>query len=378
MNDSSTYDVGIVGGGLAGLSLSIQLAKKGHSVILFEKESYPFHKVCGEYISLESRDFIKSLGLSLDSLSLPGIDTLFLTAPNGKSFTTRLPLGGFGVSRYYLDNELAQIAKQHGVVIKERHKVDDVSYDQLFNIKCGVDAYHVKVCCAAYGKRSNMDIKWKRDFLKKQDQRLDNFVGVKYHIKTDWKENVIGLHNFENGYCGISKIEEDKYCLCYMTRAGNLKQCGNDIKRMEQEVLYTNPYLKKIFSTSSFMPGFPVTISQISFSSKTPVENGILMLGDAAGMITPLCGNGMSIAFHTSKIAFSLIDNYLSGDSSLHELEQHYTKEWNKHFARRLHTGRIIQQFFGKKSLSNLFVGSFKAMPFLAKPIIRRTHGTPF
>jgi flavin-dependent dehydrogenase len=51
MQDVTKYDVAIIGGGLAGLSLSIQLAKKNYSVVLFEKEKYPFHKVCGEYIS---------------------------------------------------------------------------------------------------------------------------------------------------------------------------------------------------------------------------------------------------------------------------------------------------------------------------------------
>ncbi len=41
------YDVIIAGGGLAGLALSIQLGKSGYRVALFEKEAYPYHKVCG-------------------------------------------------------------------------------------------------------------------------------------------------------------------------------------------------------------------------------------------------------------------------------------------------------------------------------------------
>jgi len=49
LQDDITYDLAIVGGGLAGLSFSIQMAKIGYSVILFEKEKYPFHRVCGEY-----------------------------------------------------------------------------------------------------------------------------------------------------------------------------------------------------------------------------------------------------------------------------------------------------------------------------------------
>src|SRR5687767_13939717 len=93
------YDVGIIGGGLAGLSASIVLAKAGYSVILFEKETYPFHKVCGEYISLESWDFLISLGLQLDSLNPPLINNLLLTSPDGSLLKQKLPLGGFGISR---------------------------------------------------------------------------------------------------------------------------------------------------------------------------------------------------------------------------------------------------------------------------------------
>ena len=46
------FDCAIIGGGLAGLCLAIQLADADRSVVLLEKNSYPFHKVCGEYISM--------------------------------------------------------------------------------------------------------------------------------------------------------------------------------------------------------------------------------------------------------------------------------------------------------------------------------------
>ncbi|TAE50818.1 MAG: FAD-dependent oxidoreductase, partial [Cytophagales bacterium] len=45
------YEVAIIGGGLAGLTNAILLANAGKKVILFEKNQYPFHRVCGEYIS---------------------------------------------------------------------------------------------------------------------------------------------------------------------------------------------------------------------------------------------------------------------------------------------------------------------------------------
>ncbi|HVF82192.1 MAG TPA: NAD(P)/FAD-dependent oxidoreductase [Flavisolibacter sp.] len=377
MQRLTKYNVAIIGGGLAGLAASIQLSRAGYSVILFEKEAYPFHKVCGEYISLESWDFLTSLGVPLQDLNLPIIDTLFLTAPNGNSFTTRLPLGGFGISRYLLDTVLAQLATNSGVHLLQKTKVEDVTFDNEFFIHFKGDVITADVCLSAHGKRSNLDVKWNRSFLNQQSDRLNNYAGIKYHVKAVWKENIIGLHNFKNGYCGISKIEEDKYCLCYMTKAENLKK-HNGVKEMQEKVLFENPHLKKIFTECEVMHNFPVTISQISFSRKPKVENGLLMLGDAAGMITPLCGNGMSIALHTSKIAAMLTDAFLQRRIDRCELERHYEHQWNSGFAARLKTGRVIQSFFGSTGLSNFFVSTFKVLPFLAKPLIKQTHGRPF
>ena len=51
--EDKIYDVVVIGGGLAGLSTALILAKENYSVLLLEKETYPYHKVCGEYISME-------------------------------------------------------------------------------------------------------------------------------------------------------------------------------------------------------------------------------------------------------------------------------------------------------------------------------------
>ena len=378
MQINNVHDVAVIGGGLAGLACSILLAKEGHSVVLLEKERYPFHKVCGEYVSLESWDFLKRLGLPLDELNLPLIDTLVLTAPSGKIFTTKLPLGGFGISRFELDSRLAIIAKENGVTVVEETKIDCIKFDDHFQLQSHSTTVTAKVCCAAYGKRSNLDVKWQREFLRGSNQRLDNYVGVKYHIKTKWDNNVIGLHNFEDGYCGISKIEGDRYCLCYMTKANNLKKSNNDIEQLEQTILSGNPHLKRIFEQSEKCQSFPLTISQINFNRKSQVEDHVLMLGDSAGMITPLCGNGMSIALHTAKLASKAIGKFLDDTISRIEMEDNYTREWQAQFARRLQTGRRLQYFFGSKRLSNLFVSGFKTLPFLAIPVIKMTHGKPF
>jgi flavin-dependent dehydrogenase len=379
MDNESTYDIAIVGGGLAGLSLSIQAAKNGYRVILFEKEKYPFHKVCGEYISLESWDFMEELGLPLSEMNLPVIRKLIVSAPNGKTLEHMLPLGGFGISRFKLDAMLALIAKNLGVEIKEETKIQNIVFENnQYTITGSGFSINALTAAGAFGKRSNIDTQWRRKFVRQKPNKLNNYVGVKYHIEYDFPDDTIALHNFKNGYCGISRIEDGKYCLCYLTTAKNLGASNNDIKKMESDILSKNPFLKSIFTEARYLTESPAVISQISFSEKTQVENHLLMAGDAAGMITPLCGNGMSMAMHASKIAFAIIKRYMEKSITLNEMENEYQQEWNYHFQNRLKTGRVIQRFFGSPVLSNLLISSLKPFPGLVNTIISKTHGQPF
>ncbi len=379
MSDAALYDTAIIGGGLAGLCLSIQLAKKGTRVILFEKETYPFHKVCGEYISMESWPFLQSLGLPLQQMNLPIIKNLLVTAPDGTALHHVLPLGGFGISRYTLDAMLKEIAIESGVLVYENCKVNDVQFlKEQFTIYTSKGNFTSLVCCGSYGKKANLDVKWKRAFTLNASRKLNQFVGIKYHIQTDFSADTIALHNFKNGYCGISKIEGDKYCLCYLTHAGNLKESDQSIEKMEEQILSENPFLKTIFENSKKLFTQPVSISQISFLQKTQVEDHVLMLGDAAGMIAPLCGNGMSMAMHASKIAAGHLQLFLQKKVTRKQMESNYVKEWKHHFANRLRVGRTIQFFFGKKWGTNFFIRFMKKMPSLTNWLISQTHGKAF
>jgi flavin-dependent dehydrogenase len=355
------------------------LAKAGYKVILFEKEHYPFHKVCGEYVSMESWNFIEELGFDLSQLNLPIIKKLIVSSPDGHFIQSDLDMGGFGISRYFLDNSLKEIAEKNGVIIFEKTKVNDVFFnDEVFTIKYNAGEIISPIVAGSFGKRSNLDVKWHRNFIKKRSGKLNNYIAVKYHVQTDFPADTIALHNFQNGYCGISKIENDECCLCYLTTAKNLKDNQNVIGEMEKNILYKNLFLKKIFSESKFLFSEPLTISQISFDKKNQIQDHILMLGDAAGMITPLCGNGMSMAFNSAKIAFHNIDLFLSQKISRKNLEESYQKQWQKQFAKRLRNGRVIQKLFGKTLVTNWFIRMIKPFPSLIRRMIKATHGNKF
>jgi flavin-dependent dehydrogenase len=373
------FDIAIIGGGLAGLSLSIQCAEAGYNTILFEKETFPFHKVCGEYISNESLPFLEKLGVPLSTWGLPTITDLNISAPNGRSYQFTLPLGGFGVSRFILDDYLYRIAMNKGVTVLTNTKVQDIKFKiNRFEIITDKGSYHSNIAAGSFGKRSNLDIHLSRPFAKAKPNALNNFIGVKYHIRYPHPTNQIALHNFDNGYCGIEEIENGECCLCYLTTAENLKKSGNNISAMEEKILWKNPHLKDIFNNAEFIYKKPLTISQISFQKKSQIEDHMLCLGDAAGMITPLCGNGMSMALHGSKIAFQNIDHYFKNGQNRSALESGFEKQWQKQFAKRIFVGRTIQRLFGNDHITNFFLQFMQYFPALSKKLINATHGKPF
>lgn len=379
MKNEKLYDIAIIGGGLAGLSLAIQGANSGYHVILFEKEVYPFHKVCGEYISNESYPFLQSLGCSFSKHSIPNINHLIVSDVKGREFDFQLPLGGFGISRYLLDNELYEIAKSKGVTIELNTKVTDVQFDgNTFTVGTENNKITSKIVAGSFGKKSNLDVLWKRKFAQQKPSAINHFIGVKYHIRFQHPANQIVLHNFKDGYCGMSKIEEDKSCLCYLTTAENLRKSGNSIAAMEENILSKNPKLREIFDNATFLYKQPLVISQINFSKKTQVENNVLLLGDSAGLISPLCGNGMSMAMHSSTIAFHQIHAFLQGKNTRKQMEENYEHLWKKEFSKRLWMGRNVQKLFGRNSTTSFFLKTMNRIPFVANKIIAATHGRPF
>ena len=372
----ATYQLAIIGGGLAGLSLSILAARAGCSVVLFEKEQYPLHRVCGEYISMESWPFLLQLGVPLNNWPLPRINQLAISSPGGRLYTFKLDMGGFGISRYCLDAYLYQLAKQAGVQVHTRTRVTQVEQgpNGLSIHAAGGQSWQALLCAGSYGKRSNLDVQWRRPFTQQKPGPRQQYIGVKYHIQLAHPPEQIVLHNFKHGYCGMSAVEDGTSCLCYLTTAQNLQQQGS-IAAMEQAILWQNPHLKQIFTQAHFLYAQPLTIGQVSFAPKSLFENEVWMLGDAAGLIAPLCGNGMSMALHSASLAFKAMMPYLQGSMPLAAAKQTYTRAWQSQFARRLWVGRTLQGFFGHTALTAAFLRSMAGLPPLAKALIQSTHG---
>jgi menaquinone-9 beta-reductase len=371
MNQSKVV---IIGGGLAGLTAAIHLRKLDIPVTLIEKNTYPKHKVCGEYISNEVLPYFEWLNISIEELKPTHINKLQFSTISGKTINTDLPLGGFGVSRYALDYFLYQKAVANGCqVIPESVEKIEFENDEFRIVTSEGTTMQSAIVIGAFGKRSNIDIQLNRNFI----QQKSPWLAVKAHFEGDFPNDVVGLHNFNGGYCGVSKVENDRINICYLASYETFKEHKHS-DLYQKEVLEQNPHLKSILTNSKLLFEKPLTISQISFEQKQPVENHILMIGDTAGLIHPLCGNGMAMAIHSAKIVAEVIDDFLKEKiKSRVALEQNYTQHWNQTFKSRLKTGRLLANLLLNPKLSDFVFRIVMIAPFLLPMIIKKTHGKP-
>ncbi|MDI5888752.1 NAD(P)/FAD-dependent oxidoreductase [Flavobacterium yafengii] len=367
-------EVLIIGGGLAGLTAAIHLSKIGLQITVIEKNEFPKHKVCGEYISNEVLPYLNWLNLNIANLNPTNITQLEFSTASGKTIKSVLPLGGFGISRFALDEYLYKKALENGCKILQDN-VENIQFEdnQFIVTTAKKTILKSEIVIGAFGKRSNIDQKLNRDFIQKKSY----WLAVKAHYSGDFPNNSVGLHNFKGGYCGVSKVEKDIINICYLADYETFKRFKN-IEEYQKIVVSENPYLKVILEKSKLLFEKPLTISQISFDKKQAVENHILMIGDTAGLIHPLCGNGMAMAIHSAKIVSELVGKYYNNEiKSRNELEEKYIQEWNFNFKKRLKMGRLLSNLLQKQKLSAVLMRILIIFPFLLSKIIKKTHGTP-
>ncbi|HKJ47893.1 MAG TPA: hypothetical protein VJ973_02330, partial [Christiangramia sp.] len=185
------------------------------------------------------------------------------------------------------------------------------------------------------------------------------------------------LHNFKGGYCGLSRTEMNTVNVCYLATYSSFKKHKNT-EDYRNKVLMKNPHLKKFFSKSEMIFDKELSIAQVNFEQKTLINDHIIMIGDSAGLIHPLCGNGMAMAIHSAKLVVQEIDLYYRNKTMTRaELENNYQNNWRNNFNKRIQAGRILQKILLNDSLSDLSHNLISRFPGIMPHIIKSTHGKP-
>ncbi len=374
------YDALIIGGGLAGCSTALQLARAGYDVVLAEQSTYPRHKLCGEFLSPEAQSSFRRLGVlgAVQGAGTAPIDRAVLTAPSGTTTEHALPDTALGLSRYQLDRLLFRRACTAGVDGRPGTRVTDVqgSLEEGFAVTAGAETLDARLVFGAYGRRGRLDRALERPFLEQRPP----YVGFKAHYagpSASALADTIELHSAPGGYCGLSPVENNRINVCWIGHTDALKEAGGTPTAMLNETLRQNPVLDERLRGLTRASKQFEAVSQVPLMPKSRFADDVCMIGDAAGMIAPLCGDGMAMALRTADLVSPYASDFLDGRRSAASFRTAYRSAWSDAFGRRMRLGRWIHAAAFRPGAARLLVQTCRFLPPLARWLIHATRGRP-
>lgn len=375
-----TWDVAVIGAGVAGSTAAALLADVGLRVILLEKGTLPRHKVCGEFLSPEGAACLERLGVWpwVQAISPQRVRAFALSA-RGREMQCPLPDAGWGVSRWTLDHLLWKYAQAKGVVVWDGSAVAHVEGDfaQRFALELRrpnrpPQRVQARAVLCAAGRQ------WRPRGIESTSHRdlQSGLVGLKAHFQGVHLDERVELHAVSQGYCGLVEVEGHRANLCCLTHAEALRQAGGTPERYFATALRQNAYLHGRLAEAKRLEAPWMAVSFTYRQPPAPVDHGIWQVGDSAGMIAPLTGDGMGMGLRAAELAATTLLQAFRGDLTWQQATAEYADRWWQEFIPRLRWGRRLEAMLLNPRLATLGCVVLKLTPWLIPLIYRRTRGS--
>jgi flavin-dependent dehydrogenase len=365
-----TVDVAIVGAGPAGATLAALLASRGASVALIDRDEFPRDKLCGEFLSYDALPILEHLGV-LDAIDAAGAPRIARCRVAGarRTYEFAFPHEARGVSRMFLDDLLHRTAVARGArAIAETA----TSIDEL-RVVAGEHELQAKVIVGAWGRWGRFDAQLRRPFV--QDRAHRNF-GFKRHYQSQSSErDVIELHSFPRGYLGVSGIEGGLTNICGLVHASRLTGHKGRWDAFVETIRRERPGVDAMYARHEpAQEGF-LSSEPVIFRARSPVEGGMVMIGDASGVIDPLTGNGMAMAIQSALVAMPFVLDLLARGGDRASIERAYVAAHRAHFAARIAWSRRVAMLLSRPALLDAALSAVRGAG-AGKLLLRKTRAT--
>lgn len=371
-----SVDVAIIGAGVAGSSLAKKLAERGWETVLLDSQTFPRHKVCGEFLSPEARGTLKALGLEerVQALRPASIERARLIFDHGAEIEVALPGAAWGLSRYSLDAELHHAAQQAGAQLQTGTAVTDVhSIGTSFNIQTRqqgkVNDIQARTVIAAWGSNRRSGLPGNRTPSPKQ-----SYMGVKTHYSGIAMDNAIEMYFFRGGYLGLCPIEDGHVNAAALLERESFAGTGKSIMSFMAAAVSRSPQLEARLAHAEPLMGTQAAVAPVYLNRKPTAWNELPLMGDAAAMIPPLCGDGMSMALRSADLSAPLAHRYLQGELSLAGWQKEYSRLIQSEFGGPMQWGSLLQWLFAFPALTRLIPAAAIAAPGLVQGLVRATR----
>ncbi|MDX1662252.1 MAG: NAD(P)/FAD-dependent oxidoreductase [Candidatus Promineifilaceae bacterium] len=308
-------DVIVVGAGPAGATAAMSLAQKGYDVLMLDRKQFPRDKACGDGIPASALTLLFSLGMEekIRNANFYHVDKIRLVSPKGYMMDaeleeSRFPIGSAVVPRTEFDALLQQHAVDSGAEFVQGQVKEPIVEDgQVKGVRARVNGstkeFRSPLVIGADGVTSTIAR------ALRPDEHEDEHRAVALRAYAEDIEELphsVEFYLYEEilpGYAWIFPTGEGQANIGLGMRLDKFRDEKHNLNDLLDRFMEM-PDIKKRFHNGSSLRD--VATWQLNFGSQKHIQrayDGAMLIGDAAGLINPLTGGGISNALVSARLA---------------------------------------------------------------------------
>lgn len=322
---SYLWDLAIVGGGPAGLAVAIVAAEQGLSVIVLERREFPSDKACGEGVLPPGVNALARLGIldRFDRTTSYSFKGIRFVQEDGSSAESSMPSIGMGIRRTILVEMLARRAEELGAVL--RHRCSVTAFEALCDravVHTAEGPIGARLVVAADGLHSMLR---KASQLEAAPGRPRRFALRQHYELRPWSDFVEVFVNAK-GEAVATPVSDRCVAVNFVWEDGA-------VERPSLPALASRfPALRKRLCDAPTLSSIKGA-GPMAQRAKRRNADRMVLVGDAAGFVDSISGDGLSIAFNSALILGRHLGRILASSATQNSMHA-YERE-----ARRLYRG---------------------------------------
>ena len=348
----------IVGGGIAGLSAANRLAEEGISPLIIDASHYPAHRLCGEFISHECLPLL----LQWD-IPLPQTISQCKLIHGKITSTLDLPISARSCSRYHLDETLLQRAQRKGARLLMETRVLSVQYGSKASEEHQLtlsNGEHIRArhLIMGVGRSPNQN--------SLRGHHTFRYSGFKAHFEGIELNQCLEMYFFSGGYLGLSPIGNGQVNVACLMKS----KVPNPLSPLEffahlKSIPSLAAFNEKILKGTMLFPQWmSAQVPEFGIRSNPSVER-VYWIGDAAGSIPPISGDGLAIA---------ILSGGMAADYLLKSDWKGFQEAWLERMQSRFFWAKQLHRLMLCPPLSALAIQTAAALPMVSRFFWKNTR----